>query len=588
MTTDIPAQSGNKLFKSLANNKKKLAAIIIAVLIIGWFVYRHYNTSAAPTTYLTATVQKQTVISTVTGTGQVSNNQSVNITPQSSGKLTAVNFKQNDTVKAGDIIAIVDETDNTIALNQAQAGLANAQASYDEVMAGSTPQDIQLAELTVASDQEALANATSSLATVIKQQNQAVANALSNYLNGGLEAVPNTNNVGTGAITISGTYSQTVQGSYTITAYSTGGGLQFNYTGLESGSGQISKTTPIALGTSGLYILFSGNINNNDSWTISIPNPMASSYSSNSNAYQSALTNQQSAITNAQNQVQSAQNKLQQDQINLEVKEEPPTQQQVESAQAQLTQAQSQLQNAQINYNNNILKAPFDGVIAQLNNQVGDQVTGSTVVATVVDNQPLAIVTLNEDDVAQIALGDKATMTFNAIDGLTITGKVAEIDNIGTVSQGVVSYNVKISFDTPDPRIKAGMSVSASIITQIAADVLTVPDSAVQTQGSTNYVLTLDPKQTQSVAGQTGVTSSAQPKEVAVGVGISDDTNTEITSGLNEGDTVVTQTINASAAKSAAASATSALRLGGGGFGGGGGAVRTTTSATPAARATVP
>jgi HlyD family secretion protein len=558
-----------KFLKSLLQNKTKLAGVIIVLLIAGWLAYRHYNTAAAPTRYLTATVQKQTVIAAVTGTGQVSEDRSVNITPQSSGKLTALNFKQGSQVKTGDVIAIVDETNNTLSLNQAQAGLASAKASYDEVLTGATAHDLQLAQLSVAADQQSLDNASSSLATVTKQQNQAVQNALSNYLNAGLQAVPSSSNIGTGSIAISGTYSGTDQGTYLISIYSTGSGLQFNYSGLETGSGSINKTTPIALGTRGLYIQFSGNAGASDSWTVALPNPMASNYASSYNAYLNAQTSQSQAVTNAQNQIQSAQNKLAQDQINLEVKQEPPTEQQLESAKAQLTQAQAQLQNAQINYNNNILKAPFDGQIAQLNSQLGDQVSGSTVVAVVVTNEPISVISLNEDDVSKIKLGDKVTMTFNAIDGLTITGKVAQIDNIGTVSQGVVNYNVKIAFDTPDSRVKPGMSVSASIITSIAADVLTVPSAAVQNQGTSNYVLTLNPKQTQSVTGQTGVTSTVAPKTVSVEVGISDDTNTEIKSGLSEGDTVVTQTINATAAKSTAASATSALRIGGGAFGGG-------------------
>lgn len=334
---------------------------------------------------------------------------------------------------------------------------------------------------------------------------------------------------------------------------------------------------------------FTGNFLNNDSWTVSIPNLLASSYSSAYNAYQNALTSQTSAEATAQNQVQSAQNKLQQDQINLSVLEEPPTNQQVESAQASLTQAQAQLQNAQIAYQNNILSSPFDGQVAQLNNQVGDQVTASTIIAVVVSPQSLAVIPLNEVDVAKVKLSDKATMTFDAVNGLTITGTVVEIDNIGTVSQGVVNYNVKIAFDTEDPRVKPGMSVNVSVITDIQADVLAVPNSAIQTQGTQNYVQILDPTKTQSTTGVTGVTSSVIPTNVVVQTGASDDTYTQITSGsLKAGDTVVTQTIATTATKSAASTATSALRLGGGGgFGGGGGAavIRTTTggSAAPAA-----
>jgi hypothetical protein len=163
-------------------------------------------------------------------------------------------------------------------------------------------------------------------------------------------------------------------------------------------------------------------------------------------------------------------------------------------------------------------------------------------------------------------------MTFDAVPGLTLTGKVVEIDNIGTVSQGVVTYNVKIAFDTEDPRVKPGMSVNVSIITNIAADVLTVPSTAIQTLGSSSYVLKLAPSQTEAVAGQAGVTAKVAPTRVTVQTGVSDDTNTQITSGLNVGDSIVVQSITTTSTKSAAASATSALRLGGGaGFGGGGG-----------------
>jgi RND family efflux transporter MFP subunit len=320
---------------------------------------------------------------------------------------------------------------------------------------------------------------------------------------------------------------------------------------------------------------------------VAIPNTLASGYSGNENAYQNAITNQASAITSAQQQITSAENKVQQDEINLQVQQQPPTTQAVESAQASLINAQASLQNAELAYNNNILKAPFDGTIAQLNNQVGDQVTGSTDVAVETTTQSIAVIPLNEVDVAKVAVGDKVSMTFDAIDGLTITGTVVQIDNIGTVSQGVVSYNVKITFDTEDPRVKTGMSINASIITNIAADVLTVPSSAIQTQGTTSYVLMLSPADTETVAGQTGVIAKVAPTRVTVQTGVSDDTNTQITSGsLKAGDSIVVQTITATATKSAASTATSALRLGGatGGLGGGAGFTGATRTGAAAAR----
>ncbi len=562
--------------KSLFLNKTRAGLLIFVIVVGGYFTYKHYSAKAAPIRYVLAQASKQTVVASVSGSGQVSQDRSVNITPPGAGKLTSVSVKQGQKVSLDQTIAVLDETNNSLALNQAKASLASAQASYDQVLAGSTSQDIELAKLALQSDQQAVDDAKANVDTVTKQQTQAVANALSNFLNSSPQAIAAPSNIGNGTISISGTYNAQDQGSYNITAYNSGAGEQFGVTGLEIASGSISKNGPSALGTKGLYVQFSGSIYNNDSWTITLPNPLASNYTSNYNAYQTALTNKAAQIQNAQSQLNNAQNKLQQDTINLQVKQQPPTDQQLESAKAQLISAQTQVQNAEINYGNNILKSPFDGTVAQLNNQAGDQVTASTNIATVITNKSIAQIPLNEVDVSKIKISDKVTMTFDAIDGLAITGKVAQIDGIGTVSQGVVSYNVKIAFDTEDARVKPGMSVNASIITDVQPDVLTVPNSAIQSLNGMSFVQTLDSSQTQTVSGQTSVTSDAAPNRVAVQVGAADDTNTQIISGINESDTVVVQTINPSATtSSSASSASSIFRLGGAGGGGGGGVFRT-------------
>jgi hypothetical protein len=116
------------------------------------------------------------------------------------------------------------------------------------------------------------------------------------------------------------------------------------------------------------------------------------------------------------------------------------------------------------------------------------------------------------------------------------------MDSLGTLTSGVVSYNVTIGFDSLDPRIKPEMSVSAAIITGVKSDVLLVPNSAVKTQNGNSYV--------QVLVGQT-------PENRTVEVGLSNDTQTEIISGINAGDNVVTQTITSGAASTAASTSTS-------------------------------
>ena len=190
-----------------------------------------------------------------------------------------------------------------------------------------------------------------------------------------------------------------------------------------------------------------------------------------------------------------------------------------------------------------------------------DTLASGGVAAVLITKQRTADLSFNEIDVARIKMAQKVNLTFDAVQGLNITGKVADIDTIGTVTQGVVTYSVKITFDTQDERVKPGMSVSAAIITDVKTDVIIVPNSAVKSQGDAHYV-------------EMGVSSTIPPRQQTVEVGISNDSSTEIVSGLKEGDQVVTRTVLAQAAKPAATAPSlfgSGGRIGGGGGGGGGG-----------------
>lgn len=211
--------------------------------------------------------------------------------------------------------------------------------------------------------------------------------------------------------------------------------------------------------------------------------------------------------------------------------------------------------------------APSNGTVNAINIKNGDDLSklssGSsrTVPMIIGDLGTMkAQVQINEVDVPNVALDQKVMMTFNAISGLSVSGKVEKMDSLGTIAQGVVTYNATISFDTTDPRVKPGMSVSASIITGVKQDVIIVPNSAVKTQsGGGNYVEILK-------SGET------VPTQVNVQIGAVNNTNTEITSGLSVGDPVVTRTINPGAtATTSTSSQGGGARIpgiGGRGFGG--------------------
>jgi multidrug efflux pump subunit AcrA (membrane-fusion protein) len=218
--------------------------------------------------------------------------------------------------------------------------------------------------------------------------------------------------------------------------------------------------------------------------------------------------------------------------------------------------------------------APISGTITTLNISNGDTLgssssassssatsSSSSATSTGSSSTPIIIsdlssiqasVSLNEVDAASVKTGQVVSMTFDAVDGLTSTGKIVSVSTSGTETSGVVTYPAVISFDSLDSRLKPQMSVSATITTDIKQDVLYVPNSAVKSNDTSSYVLLM---------------KDGNPSNQTVTVGIANDSYTEVVSGLNEGDTVVTQTVTASTGTSSATntnrSGSSASSLGG-------------------------
>lgn len=218
------------------------------------------------------------------------------------------------------------------------------------------------------------------------------------------------------------------------------------------------------------------------------------------------------------------------------------------------------------------VKAPVDGVVYSLGIEVGDSVStsggsssttsGSTVGATTTSasdapvvlapEQPFAVkMTVNEVDLPSLAVDQRADIAFDAIPDLTATGKVYEIANEGNNSSGVVTFDVWISLDVASDLIRSGMSSSATIVTEIVKDALLVPNGAVKSDGDGGYyVQVLD--------------AEGNPQKVTVETGLASSTQTQILSGISEGDKVVTASSTTSGSTDTGGAGGSFMMMGGG------------------------
>lgn len=191
-----------------------------------------------------------------------------------------------------------------------------------------------------------------------------------------------------------------------------------------------------------------------------------------------------------------------------------------------LADARNRLADAREELEDYRIRAPFDGVVTGLSVSAGDSVSRDDTVASVISKEMYAKVSLNEVDAVGVEEGDAVTLSFIALDGVTVEGSVSKIDTIGAVSQGVVSYDAEISFDSTSlSKLKPGMSVDVEIAVDEKTGVLSVPIAAVGSgPGGGAYVL---------------IPSEDGYSRARVETGISTDIAIEIVSGLSEGDEIV-------------------------------------------------
>jgi HlyD family secretion protein len=226
----------------------------------------------------------------------------------------------------------------------------------------------------------------------------------------------------------------------------------------------------------------------------------------------------------------------------------------VELKQQQVASAQTALDNAEAALGSATLVAPFDGIVSAVNIEAGQTVSASTVAIEIVDPSVVEVsATVAEVDVPQVKVGQKVTISLDALPDDEFSGVVSTISIVGNSQSGVVSYPVSITLDVPSGVVlRGGMSGTATITTMEIDNVLLVPAAAVSGASTNNPTVT--------------VMVNGTPEARQVKLGQSNDVYTQILSGLNAGDEIVVAYTSSSSSSSQGG-----ISIGGGGFPGGGG-----------------
>ncbi|MEO5646261.1 MAG: biotin/lipoyl-binding protein [Candidatus Paceibacterota bacterium] len=253
--------------KSIFNTPKIIIPLVAIIAIVaGVVAFR--TVGKAPIVNLPA-------VSEVTASGTIVTNSSdntVDLAFPKSGRVASVSVKVGDHVVAGQTLAALDAGDAAGVVTQAKGALELAEAQY-------ASQDVQYA------------NAK-------KQQDVLVQNALRTVRSSGIVATPTVQDDSHIPL-ITGTYTCSAEGSYVITPYPSGAnsGFSFTYSGLESGSGVVTFSTPQPLGSCGLYVQFTQGFAGATKWTIDVPNTKSATYVTNKNNYDLAVTTRDQVLS---------------------------------------------------------------------------------------------------------------------------------------------------------------------------------------------------------------------------------------------------------------------------------------------------
>ena len=510
------AKSGASAFAK--KNGKWLVPVVVAAAAGAVFLISGGGNKAASrdVTYAETTPVRQDVSNSLSGTGTLNPANTYTVKSLVDGKILTGGFEEGDKVEEGDVLYTIDSSDASTNLEKASIALQQAQRSYDKTV------DLQYVRAEVDGTVSSLKVAKGDQVTsgqevaVIRDSSKMLLNLL-------FPAADAANfSVGQSAdVMLDGTF-ETLKG--TITAI--------------TGTDELS-TGNLLVRTVTIRVNNAGGLTTAQAATASVNG--VSSIASATFAYQAerTLTAQAGGTVSAIN-VQEG-DAVSKGDILIELTGDDLTES-IQSASESLRSAEISMQNQQDNMSNYTITSPISGTIIEKDAKQGDALTSGSTLCVIYDLSYLEmVINVDELQIGALSVGQKVQITADAVADKTYVGTVTRVSMKGSSSGGTTTYPITIRIDDTDG-LRPGMNANAEIVVAEANNALVVPNAAVIRGG---YVLVS--KKSPSAAN--AVEDMDAPEGyvyVRVETGVSDDSYTEIKSGLQEDDTVAYDTSSVS------------------------------------------
>ena len=522
--------------------KRKKLIIISAVILI--IIILLIALRPKQSIYEFTTVERKDIKQMVSASGTIKPSQEINLQFETTGKVRNIFVKVGDQVKAGRILVKLNDSDLQAQYQQQQAAVNAAKAQLALLKAGSSQEEINLAENTAANALESLANvknkADNDLNVLYEQSKEIMNNA---YLKA--DAMYNKQ--------VSDLFDSYHRLTFSTTASQAQIIVENQHADIKEMISQLnnylleisSSTTDERLDN--ISSIFKTDLQKMRSFLDSLAEALNSSVGiasatlttyklnldtarTNINTVISSILGDQQNIASQkiinQTNINTAQSSLDQANDQLAIKKVGPRIENINYQEALVNQQEASLAGSGEKIRKTNLIAPIDGIITNVGVEVGETVSVSQapILMNSLGNFEIEL-DIPETDIIKIITSQIAEISLDAFPNEKFLGHVIKINPAETIIQGVVYYKSTISFDQQDSRVRAGMTANVDIVTAEKQMVLTTPLRAVIEKNGLKHVRIL-------------VNNIVQEKEIKTGL-VSTQSEVEIISGLAENEEII-------------------------------------------------
>ena len=410
--------------------KNKFFTKASIILLVGIFLLTACGgrNNQAAQSQNTGAVSTVTLTNSIVASGTLGASQLSALTWGTSGTVAQVNVKTGQMVKAGDVLAVLNENSVPADIVTAQSDLATAQRNLQNLQDSQSTQ--AAAQLTVVNAQKAVTDAQNAVASLSQRRSEQLS---VDYYKAQLALAQNN---------------------------------------LDRARSKVADTKGLAnadpVRAQAVSNLYTANLNYNTAlanleWITGKPTD-----------YDVNLAKANLAVATAQ---------LADAQRNWKILQNGPDP-------VAIAAAKSQVDTAQTNVNKMSIIAPFYGQVLTVQTAAGNPVQSGDAAFEIVNPQTLDVNTqVDETIISNVVVGDPVDVSLTMLPNVTLKGKVAVINNIGTIVNGLVEYTVNIALDPTTQPVRFGATANATIYTGKPYSSLAVPIAAVQSDNTNEFVL---------------------------------------------------------------------------------------------------